>query len=929
MKLSAGKISKVVLFLCFIGAGSLSYALWEGFYKEKSVATPYTSFNTRSFLIHGKPLYIYAGEIHYPRVPKELWRDRLMRIKRAGYNTVAFYNFWNFHEPKQGEWHFEDNLDVDAWLTLIKEMGLYSMVRPGPYICAETDFGGFASWTVDVPGISYRTSDPEYLEVVDDWYEGIFPTFIKHQIHKGGSVIAVQLENEYWDSNQDEAYKNHLVNKALNLGLEVPYIWSMCINTHEPDPGTFPNNGSYPWFATELWTGWIQHYATSDRWPKVHRAMKKIVAAGTGGLTHYMMHGGTNFGYSASDDQRTTSYDYGAPIGELGQFRETYRTAKKLGWLARSFNDILATSSNGSSMINSLASSLKPYVHKTNKGNIAFVYNTGSSTASFKVTWKSKSISTPTNFNWSLAKEDLAYFVTDVPVTGNATIDYSATGILGIMKLGKDYYFILYGKGSSKGEIAFKFNNAPSPLPSSPWQWDANKKLASIQFTYPNNNSVVEHECSAGNGESLKLLVMNGSVADRTWIDSTFIVTGAEYVDENSLIHFTKSGGTANVYTAKGKKIVTKNATSEPADKSFSSGWKWISAAAEAATGYNDGSWQSSTNPKNMTAYGWCNGYGWYRTTHTANQAGSATFSIPQQGATDKCLLFVNGKHAGTRYCGDGKKIDIPVQLKQGANSIAVCMGEYSRNKAFAYYRKGPKWSFRSGMFGTVKIGTTTLTNWRFRGGFEGVVESPMTGTISSASWTALCNKQWSSSSAPNDNLPKFWRYDFSYTPPSNALATWVLDVDITSSEIGVVWLNGHCLGRNIENQPPLFVPRCWLKDQNTLIVFVENGKAPNNYVMKLEEYRSFGDDPVGTIHTSMKPKRQLPLNGQNIFVASGERFFIPREYSGKKISVTLYDLSGRCIQKNAPIQNGAITIGKNSGFASGIFVIKINLITK
>ncbi len=920
-------LTVVLPLLILLGTTQSLWALWEGFYREKDVATSAITFNSRSFFVHGKPVYLYTGEIHYPRVPKELWRDRLMRIKRAGYNTIAFYTVWNFHEPIKGEWQFEENLDVEAWLNLIKELGMYAIVRPGPYICAEVDFGGFAPWTVDVEGMSYRHSDPEFLAAVDGYYEGIFPKFIKHQIHKGGPVIAVQLENEYYDKKPDEEYKNHLINKAYELGLEVPYIWSKCKNAHEPKPGTFPNNGKYPWFATELWTGWIGHYATSDKWPIVHRAMKRIIAAGTGGLTHYMIHGGTNFGYTASDDQRATSYDYAAPIGELGQFRETYYTAKKYGLLTQAFNNIIATSKNGNSLISKPNAPLRPYVQKTDKGNIAFIHNEDSvGTKSFKVTWNDKNFTTPTNFNWSLKNGDVAYFITDAPVTNNATIAYSATRILTQMKIKNNIYFVLYGKNSSKGEIAFSFKQAPSPTPTSPWSWDAEKKLASIQFTYPSGNSIEERDCAAGNNIKIKLLIMNESFANKTWVDSGFIVCNAEYVDENNKIHFTKDGGSAYVFTSQGKQVVTKNATTPPSNRSLNSGWKWVSASAEAATDYNDASWKTSTNPRNTTYYGWVNGYGWYRTTHSATSAGTDTLTVPYQGATDKFILFVNGKHAGTKYTGNGKKEKIPVSLKQGSNQIAICMGEYSRHKSFNHYKTGPKWKNRSGLFGNVKIGNKTLTNWRFRGGFEGVDEKPILGTISSNSWTALKNRQWNSSNAPEDNMPKFWRYDFNYSPPVNGLATWVLKVDITSKEIGVVWLNGHCLGRNIENQPPLFVPQCWLKDQNSLIVFVENGKKPVNYELALEEYRSFAETPVGIVPNTQS---YSIVQRKNTFKVTGDRFVIPKFFVGKSYSTAVYDLSGRLIQKQLPAQKGILLLGKHAGIARGVYIVRLNLLKK
>ena len=179
----------LILLASGISLGQLNPAL--------SSATPYISYNTRGFLINGKPVYVYSGEIEFVRIPQPLWRDRLMRMKREGYNCVSTYIFWDAHEPIQGQYNFTGNLDLDAWLTLVQQMGMYAIVRAGPYVCAEWDFGGFPQRLVDISGMSLRNSNAQYLSCVDSFYTRLIPIIAKHQISQGGSVIAVQLENEY------------------------------------------------------------------------------------------------------------------------------------------------------------------------------------------------------------------------------------------------------------------------------------------------------------------------------------------------------------------------------------------------------------------------------------------------------------------------------------------------------------------------------------------------------------------------------------------------------------------------------------------------------------------------------------------------------------------------------------------------------------
>jgi beta-galactosidase len=909
-----GRIVLVTVIMMTLGFTGTAMAQ---FYHEKAAATSSITYDGRSFIIKGNPVYIYSGDIDYCRVPKELWRDRLTRIKRSGYNAITFYTFWNFMEPVHGQFHFEDNLDVDAWLSLIEEMGMYAIVRPGPYICAEIDFGGWAPWTVDVAGIVYRNSNTQYLQCVDAYFDKVFPLIIKHQIHKGGCVIAVQLENEYYPSSPDAAYKQHLIDKANSLGLEVPYIWSMIYNGGEFDPGTFPT-GTSPWFSSELWTGWINSYGDYSDSIRVDRAAWEIVAAGTGGLSHYMIHGGTNFGYSASDDQRITSYDYGAPIGELGQFRTDYFQIKQTGMIARTFGSILSTSTNGSSLIGAPAAGLRAWVHNTTGlGKMAILTNTSSSNVSFKVNWTDKSISVPTTFNWTLAPSKFTYFLSDVPVTSNVNIDYSATNILGLQTMGSDVYLTCYGSSSASGEISLYFKTAAAPAPSSPWTWDGTARKAHLLFTYPGTDSVYEVTCAAGNSQTMHLLIMNTSMSSRTWADTDFIVCGQHYVDENRNIQFPAAGGKAIVYTASGKTVVTKGATTAPVAKSFASGWTWITAAAEAGTSYNDAAWQTSTSPQDMTYYNWPNGYGWYRTTYTASSAGSATLSVGS--VQDEYILFVNGQYVGHN--------STQMQLVQGANTIALLAVDYSRNKAYGYYAVAPQDIWRSGIFGNVTINGSAATGWRFKGGFTGVDESPLMGTISSTSWSSLLAGQWAASStAPSDNKPKLWRMDFNYTPPTDAIETWTLTGSVAANCQGVVWVNGHCLGRQITNQPGLFVPQCWLSGTNTILVLTADGTVPQGYSLTPVEYYSFAKIPATGI---ARPNINGAAAGQGArgagcFLVSGDHFTVPGEFQRIPVIVAVYDMSGKFVRTIRVCGSGIVQLWKTYGLSSGVYLVKI-----
>lgn len=876
--------------------------------REQSSATSKISYSNRSFTINGKPTWVYAADLEYWRLPRELWRDRLMRAKRAGYNTITSYVPWNLHEPVQGKFHYEDNLDLDAWLALIKELDMYVIVRVGPYICAEVDYGGFPPWLVDVPNIKIRGSNAAYLTRVDAFFESIFPIITKHQITKGGTVVVVQLENEHYPAGG--TYQTRLVDKARSLGMVVPYIWSAIANGNSHDPGAFPNLATKG-FMTEQWIGWIGRYGppnTTDL-NTYNNQTWRMLGSGSGGTNHYMTIGGTNFGYTASADQRVTSYDYGSPIGELGQIRAGLHSVKQTGWLAQSFGTLFATSTNGSAEVSGMPTNLASYAHTSSAGKAAMVSG-GSGT--FQINWKNKGITVPTSGSWSLQSGNSAHFLADVPVTANATLDYSATGILCQKKFGSKVHFVLYATpGNSAGDIAFVFKTAPTTAPGAPWTWNANAKRASLRFTYPTADTVQEIVLDDGAGQTIHLLVMNNNLSNKTWITDSSIVTGAEYLDEFENLHFPAAGGKAAVFTATGRRTVVKEATSGPSAKSFADGWKWI-ASPEVGVSYDDASWKSSATPQTMTSYGWSNGYGWYRATFTAATAGSATLTLPN--AQGGAFVFVNGSWVGN-------KTSQSIPLKQGVNTLAVLSNAPLRDKMFNTYDFTPSDKQRAGFWGTVSINGAAVGPWRFRGGFEGVDESPMMGTISNASWSALQARSWSAAAAPADNVPRLWKMDFPYTPPVNASQTWTLSAKVTDGTQGVVWINGHCLGRQLTNQPPLFVPECWLKENNTIVVLTQGGGAPQGYSLTPVEYRSFAKSPAASV--AVKYNRLVgKAEGNTTILSTGNGLSFPAGFAGTTGNLAIYDLHGVLVG-NVAVRDGQPLQPGGKPIPRGVFIAR------
>ena len=307
------------------------------------------------FYLDGGPVQIVSGAIHYFRVPRAYWRDRLEKLKAMGCNTVETYVPWNLHEPRPGEFCFGDGLDVGAFLAQAQALGLYAIVRPSPFICAEWEFGGLPAWLLAGEDIPLRSSEGPFLSLVARYYRRLFPELVPRQIDRGGNVILMQVENEFgsWGA-EDRDYLEAMARLMRDNGATVPFVTSD--NTEEGTlaRGTFPgahptmNFGSGarekletllapyskngPKMVMEFWDGWFDAWGDAAH----HTADAAQSAADlddildVGSVNFYMFHGGTNPGFlNGSNDYGeltpdVTSYDYDAPLTEDGQITPKY-----------------------------------------------------------------------------------------------------------------------------------------------------------------------------------------------------------------------------------------------------------------------------------------------------------------------------------------------------------------------------------------------------------------------------------------------------------------------------------------------------------------------------------------------------------------------------------------------------------------------------
>ncbi len=317
------------------------------------------SIDPDGFHLDGAPFRFIAGAIHYFRVPRAYWRDRLMKLKACGFNAVETYVAWNAHQPTEDSFIYDDMLDIVEFLKIAQELGLYAIVRPGPYICSEWEFGGLPWWLLKDSDIQLRCMNDHYLAAVDRFYDDLIPRLLPMLCTNGGPILMMQVENEYGSYGDDTEYLRHIRDGFIRRGVDVPLFtsdgptdWMLTGGTLEEclKTGNFGSRVEQefgklrerqpdgPLMCCEFWNGWFDHWTEEhhSRTPEeAAQVLDEILACG-GSVSAYMFHGGTNFGYmngaNCPDPEylqpeyqpTVNSYDDDAPVNEYGGLTKKY-----------------------------------------------------------------------------------------------------------------------------------------------------------------------------------------------------------------------------------------------------------------------------------------------------------------------------------------------------------------------------------------------------------------------------------------------------------------------------------------------------------------------------------------------------------------------------------------------------------------------------
>ncbi|MGH9402698.1 MAG: beta-galactosidase [Terriglobia bacterium] len=468
-------------------------------------------YDSDCFTVRNRDTFIHSGCFHYCRCPRGLWQDRLTKFKQAGFNTIETYVFWNYHEPVEGRVNLDE---FEDFVKLVGGMGFYLIVRPGPYVCAEWDAGGFPHWII-ARQFPLRSAAPESIQTSRRWYDAVLPVIERHTITNGGPIIIIQIENEYdyWGQvppPEKTQYLTALAQMVWNAGIDIPIITNWCKearNNSNPIMARITDTADFyprwdivkgtvgrlgelrkaesgsPLGVTELQGGWFSQFGgkLSVDQPGVDAAQlnmlaKTMIEQGVTFFSYYMGFGGTNFDWAGKN--LTTTYDYAAPIREPGGLWEKYYAARGIGEFLKEYGPLVARAQalDGAQSTNAAVSVTE---RANGKSGFLFVRENANSLQQYNLTFPDPSspshrpITVPREGQLTLGPREMKMLPVQVPFPGGQ-LRYTTAEVLG-SGVNEDRTFLLvYDERHRTVEIAVSTDRQPEVEGDTVYQyWDS------------------------------------------------------------------------------------------------------------------------------------------------------------------------------------------------------------------------------------------------------------------------------------------------------------------------------------------------------------------------------------------------------------------------------------------------------------------------
>jgi Glycosyl hydrolases family 35/Beta-galactosidase, domain 2 len=479
-------------------------------------------YDNHCFTVNDRDTFLFGAAFPYTRCPRQLWPDRLLKLKGAGFNVIETYIFWNYHEPKEGQ---ADLTEFEDFVKLVGSMGFYMIARPGPYVCAEWDSGGFPRWVVR-QRFPLRSNDPQSLRTSQHWFDEVLPVIARHQVTHSGPIILMQVENEYdyWklpDDNKRE-YVRALARMAWQGGIDVPLItcWTKQVrDRQDPDFARMLDTCNFyprwnitaetipalaklraeqpdtPLGVTELQGGWFSEFGgqlSVDQQgvsgAQLSMLSKTVIEQGVSYFNYYMGFGGTNFDWAAKN--LTTSYDYAAPLREPGGLWEKYYAARGIGSSLRVFGRVIARTDAVPDAANSTNPQVSVTLRAQGKSGALFIRENGNAPQQYKAGFQDpnspthRTITVPREGELQLGAREMKMLPVQIPI-GDTVLRYSTAEVLSYAE-GSRPHLVLYEEPGRLVEFGLKTEREPHIEGDTAYRyWDEDYESVVLGVTVP------------------------------------------------------------------------------------------------------------------------------------------------------------------------------------------------------------------------------------------------------------------------------------------------------------------------------------------------------------------------------------------------------------------------------------------------------------
>lgn len=633
---------------------------------------PKVTYDGQSLSIDNRRVWLTSGALYNCRVPRELWRSRIQAAKQAGLNCIETYLFWNAHEPRPGEFDFTGRLDIRAFLEMLREEGMYCILRPGPYSCSEWDFGGMPSWLheyeprrkSDQP-LQIRVKNEPYLEGVSRYFTKLFEQVKDLQITepsttgKHNPLLMVQVENEWFCDNQAAglAYFEELIRYMKLNGVTVPLIDCNNLNLN-PDTTIHCWNESRhlpfdlrqlaivqpdaPRIVSEYWTGWFDAWGKKFD-PTVPADLHEYRLAGilsAGAMPNlYMFHGGTNFGFYAGrtvgspTQYMITSYDFDSPLGESGQRTEKFYTTKRVLTFANHFGNVFANLEpdhhNVAVAPDESEHPVSVISQKGSAGNVTFLLRSEKDRTKSVNLILANGLKLPVH----LGKDRTAWFLTNTKLAGVATLDFTNLRPWAFID---QKLLVLFGPAGTEGIVSI------------------DSAVASVQVPKGKKPNILTL------GE-IEVVICNREQIDATYIDDNQLYVGCDGINEAGEPYVETRNSSVTIIDTSGKTITQKLTAPRKPNPIKLNNWSQAQPVELFELENESINWQPLEGPTSHEKLGNSFGYGIYRI--EGLPAKQSKLLIPE--AADRLHLYNAKNGTPLAYLGEdlGTTYE-PVNLK-------------------------------------------------------------------------------------------------------------------------------------------------------------------------------------------------------------------------------------------------------------------------